>query len=270
MKVGVFLLGAVSLAATAGAAECGKWGSGSSGPTHCAHRNDNYKDRETFCNQFAGRGSWKEACRAGGKKCHFEYQGSGMDQQMCWDAYENIINQCFSRQRGARYQYGVWGIPGHCFESTPYTPWEFKPTYVKQGTASIVTGGYKSSHAIQFGATSGYQEPTSYNKFYQTFKICKASRFQLSWSMLLPKNGAQYTAPYKPGIFVRKLQMVSGIRWDRSLLRPAFSAAPSSRQVTKTGTWTISMEWYLNGPSAAGGKTSTLRLKMDNFAVKPK
>ena len=86
-------------------------------------------------------------------------------------------------------------------------------------------------------------------------------------------------------LFKRKLQMVSGIRWDCSLLRPALSVAPSSRQATKvdqwanfvaafpnsqTGTWTISMEWYLNGPPAAGGKTSTLRLKMDAFAVKPK
>ena len=63
--------------------ECGNWGSGSSGPTYCAHRNENQKDRETFCDKFAGRGSWKEACLAGGRKCRFEYQGSGINQQMC-------------------------------------------------------------------------------------------------------------------------------------------------------------------------------------------
>ncbi|CAG7561065.1 unnamed protein product [Fusarium equiseti] len=173
---------------------------------------------------------------------------------------------------------------------TPYTPWEFKPTYVKQGTASIVTGGYKSSHAIQFGATSGYQDPTSYNKFFQTFKICKASRFQLSWSMLLPKNGAQYTAPYKPGVFVQAkapdglwYQMgsfsIETSSFSSTIFTPSYKGTHKVDQWanfvadfpnSQTGTWTISMEWYLNGPPATGGKTSTLKLQMDNFVVKPK
>jgi len=161
---------------------------------------------------------------------------------------------------------------------------------VKQGTASIVTGGYKSSHAIQFGATSGYQDPTSYNKFFQTLKICKASRFQLSWSMLLPKNGAQYTAPYKPGVFVQAktpdgfwYQMgsfsIETSSFSSTIFTPSYKGTHKVDQWanfvadfpnSQTGTWTISMEWYLNGPPATGDKTSTLRLKMDNFVVKPK
>ncbi|KAF5984269.1 hypothetical protein FCOIX_2772 [Fusarium coicis] len=89
------------------------------------------------------------------------------------------------------------------FESSAFTPWVFKPTYVKLGSATVVKSGYKSDHAIQAAGTSGYNDPTSYNKLSQTFKICKAARFQLSWSMLLPKNSVAYTAPSKPGLFVQ-------------------------------------------------------------------
>lgn len=38
---------------------------------------------------------------------------------------------------------------------------------------------------------------------------------------------------------------------------------------SQTGTWTVSMEWYAMTP-VVGGKTTTLKLKLDNFAVKPK
>ncbi|KAM0186377.1 hypothetical protein ACHAPA_002914 [Fusarium lateritium] len=175
------------------------------------------------------------------------------------------------------------------FETNGLSSWVFKPTYEKLGTAAVVTSGYKSKHAVQVGATSGAQDPTSYNKLQQTFKICKASTFQLSWSMLLPKNGAQYTAPRTPGIFVNLIGP-DGLSYQ--LASFTFSTKTFSGQVyspnksgtynvdqwvnfvanfpnAKTGTWTVSMEWFAYTP-ATGGKTSKLKLKLDNFVVKPK
>ncbi|KAG7413612.1 hypothetical protein Forpe1208_v008172 [Fusarium oxysporum f. sp. rapae] len=177
------------------------------------------------------------------------------------------------------------------FESSAFTPWVFKPTYIKLGSATVVKSGYKSGHAIQAAGTSGYNDPVSYNKLYQTFKICKASRFQLSWSMLLPKDSVKYTAPGKPGLFVQA-KAPDGLSYQMgsfSFDTKTFSStiyAPSFKGTHKvdqwanfvadfpnsqTGTWTISMEWYVMGPGTKGGsKTSTLTFKMDNFVVKPK
>ncbi|WXC63361.1 hypothetical protein SNK03_009183 [Fusarium graminearum] len=172
------------------------------------------------------------------------------------------------------------------FESS-LTSWVFKPTYAKLGSAAVVTGGYKSNHAVQVGATAGTNDPTSYNKLYQTFKICKASRFQLSWSMLLPKDGSKYTSPNIPGLYV-EAQAPDGL-WHQ-LGNFQFSSKTFSSQIfspskkgthnidswanfvadfptSQTGTWTISMEWYAQPTS---GKTTTLKVKMDNFTVKPK
>ncbi|KAG4260198.1 hypothetical protein FPRO03_02021 [Fusarium proliferatum] len=169
-------------------------------------------------------------------------------------------------------------------------PWVFKPTYVKLGSATVVKSGYKSDHAIQAAGTSGYNDPTSYNKLSQTFKICKAARFQLSWSMLLPKNSVGYTAPSKPGLFVEAkapdglLYQMGSFSFDTktfssNIYTPSFKGTHKVDQWvnfvaefpnSQTGTWTISMEWYVMGPGAKGTKTSTLKFKMDNFVVKPK
>ncbi|KAF4995276.1 hypothetical protein FGRMN_5241 [Fusarium graminum] len=148
------------------------------------------------------------------------------------------------------------------FESNGLSSWVFKPTHAKLGSAAVVTSGYKSDHAVQVGATSGSEDPTSYNKLQQTFKTCKASTFQLSWSMYLPKDGAQYTAPRTPGMAVNAIAPDGGPfkvgEWVNLI-----ADFPNS----KTGTWTISMEWYAYTP-VSGGKTSKLNLKLDNFAVK--
>ncbi|EXL56026.1 hypothetical protein FOCG_03739 [Fusarium oxysporum f. sp. radicis-lycopersici 26381] len=188
-------------------------------------------------------------------------------------------------------KYGdTWGA---VYESTvvePATPWVFQPTYVKLGSAAVVKSGYKSDHAIQAAGTSGYNDPTSYNKLYQTFKICKASRFQLSWSMLLPKDSVKYTAPGKPGLYVEAkapdglwYQMGSFSfdtkTFSSTIFTPSFKGTHKVDQWanfvadfpnSQTGTWTISMEWYVMGPGSKGTKTSTLKFKMDNFVVKPK
>jgi hypothetical protein len=99
------------------AADCHNYGTGSSGIGACAHRSDNYKDRETFCGSLAGQGSWNRKCQNGSHKdhCHFEYQGPSMPQQMCWDAFENIIKQCFNHQNGGGYHSGSWSLDGHYF-----------------------------------------------------------------------------------------------------------------------------------------------------------
>ncbi|KAF5585994.1 uncharacterized protein FSUBG_12264 [Fusarium subglutinans] len=176
------------------------------------------------------------------------------------------------------------------FESSAFTPWVFKPTYVKLGSATVVKSGYKSDHAIQAVGTSGYNEPTSYNKLSQTFKICKAARFQLSWSMLLPKNSVGYTAPSKPGLFVQAKSpdglshSMGSFSFDTktfssNIYTPSFKGTHKVDQwanfvadlpTSQTGTWTISMEWYVMGPGVKETKTSTLKFKMDNFVVKPK
>ncbi|CZR43669.1 uncharacterized protein FPRO_07414 [Fusarium proliferatum ET1] len=176
------------------------------------------------------------------------------------------------------------------FESSALAPWVFKPTYVKLGSATVVKSGYKSDRAIQAAGTSGYNDPTSYNKLFQTFKICKAARFQLSWSMILPKNSVGYTAPGKPGLFV-EAKAPDGLShsmgsfsfdtksFSSNIYTPSFKGTHKADQWvnfvadfpnSQTGTWTISMEWYVMGPGAKGTKTSTLKFKMDNFVVKPK
>ncbi|RGP74023.1 hypothetical protein FSPOR_1718 [Fusarium sporotrichioides] len=172
------------------------------------------------------------------------------------------------------------------FESS-LTSWVFKPTYAMLGSADVVTGGYKSNHAVQVTATAGANDPTSYNKLSQSLKICKASRFQLSWSMLLPKDGSKYTAPGIPGLYV-EAQAPDGI-WHQlgnfQFSSKTFSStifSPNKKgthnidqwanfvadfPTSQTGTWVISMEWYAQPTS---GKTTTLKFKMDNFTVKPK
>ncbi|RKK48846.1 hypothetical protein BFJ66_g7392 [Fusarium oxysporum f. sp. cepae] len=152
------------------------------------------------------------------------------------------------------------------FESSALTPWAFQPTYVKLGSATVVKSGYKSDHAIQAAGTSGYNDPTSYNKLYQTFKICKASRFQLSWSMLLPKDSVKYTAPGKPGLYVEAkapdglwYQMGSFSfdtkTFSSTIFTPSFKGTHKVDQWanfvadfpnSQTGTWTISMECLFN------------------------
>ncbi|KAF5676185.1 hypothetical protein FHETE_2312 [Fusarium heterosporum] len=175
------------------------------------------------------------------------------------------------------------------FESNGLSSWAFKPTYANLGSATIVTSGYKSNHAVQVGATSGSEDPTSYNKLQQTFKTCKASIFQLSWSMYLPKDGAQYTAPRTPGMSVSAIapdglsyQLASFNFGTKSYNGEVYT--PNKKGPfkvgewvnfvadfpnSKTGTWTISMEWYAATP-VSGGKTSKLKLKLDNFTVKLK
>ncbi|KAM0351765.1 hypothetical protein ACHAPU_002277 [Fusarium lateritium] len=175
------------------------------------------------------------------------------------------------------------------FESNGLSSWVFKPTYANLGSAAVVTSGYKSNHAVQVGATSGTQDPSSYNKLQQTFNTCKASIFQLSWSMYLPKDGAQYTAPRTPGMFVYAIAP-DGLSYQ--LASFDFGSKSYNGQVytpnkkgpfkvgewvnfvadfpnSKTGTWIVSMEWYAYTP-ATGGKTSKLKLKLDNFVVKLK
>ncbi|KAL5622315.1 hypothetical protein FOBRF1_001565 [Fusarium oxysporum] len=120
MRAGNYFLSALSLAAnlySSEAAECGGWGRGGGAVGPCTDRKGNYKDREAFCNRFAGQGSWKKTCENGlnAWDCHFEYQGSKMDNQMCYDAFESIINQCFPSQHGSGYHYGTWSVPGHWF-----------------------------------------------------------------------------------------------------------------------------------------------------------
>ncbi|KAF4339350.1 hypothetical protein FBEOM_6764 [Fusarium beomiforme] len=176
------------------------------------------------------------------------------------------------------------------FESNGLSSWVFKPTYVKQGSASVVKGGYKSNHAVLVGAHAMYKEPASYNTLSQTFKICKAARFQLSWSMLLPKDAVKYTAPANPGLFVQAkapdglLHSMGFIKFDTktfssTIYSPKFKGTHKVDQWvsfvadfpnSQTGTWTISMEWYVYEQDPKSGKTATVQFKMDNFVVKPK
>ncbi|KAF4958963.1 hypothetical protein FGADI_2042 [Fusarium gaditjirri] len=151
------------------------------------------------------------------------------------------------------------------FESGALSPWIFKPTYVKLGSATVVKSGYKSDHAIQAAGTAGYKQQ-SYNKLSQTFKICKASRFQLSWSMLVPKDSVKYTAPGKPGLFV-EAKAPDGLPYSMgyftfdtktfssNIYTPRFKGTHKVDQWanfvadfpnSQTGTWTISMEWMLD------------------------
>ncbi|KAH7115506.1 hypothetical protein B0J13DRAFT_533393 [Dactylonectria estremocensis] len=104
-------------ASTASAAECGNWGTGNKGIGTCAGRSGNYEDRQTFCSSLAGQSTWSRTCQHGRNSgsCHFEYRGPGMPQQLCWDAFENIINQCFNTQNGPGYHSGSYSYNGHFF-----------------------------------------------------------------------------------------------------------------------------------------------------------
>ncbi|KAF4340426.1 alpha-galactosyl-binding lectin [Fusarium beomiforme] len=120
MKTGNLLLTTLSLAASLSstqAADCGGYGVGSKGIGACTNRDGNWKDRDNFCSSLAGQGSWKRTCQNGrnSNKCHFEYQGPGMPWQLCYDAFENIINQCFGAQNGGGYHYGTYSYDNHWF-----------------------------------------------------------------------------------------------------------------------------------------------------------
>ncbi|KAI1052957.1 hypothetical protein LB506_010048 [Fusarium annulatum] len=212
----------------------------------------------------------------------------GLDARACTTPANTLKNpgfesSAFSKLTQVRDVTSLAGL-------TQSAPWVFKPTYIKLGSATVVKSGYKSDHAIQAAGTSGYNDPTSYNKLSQTFKICKAARFQLSWSMILPKNSVGYTAPGKPGLFV-EAKAPDGLShsmgsftfdtktFSSNIHTPSFKGTHKVDQWvnfvadfpnSQTGTWTISMEWYVMGPGAKGTKTSTLKFKMDNFVVKPK
>lgn len=107
--------------------------------------------------------------------------------------------------------------------------------------------------------------------------------------MVLNKDGTAFTAPRNPGMFV-EVKAPDGLlyqlasfsfgsqTYNSTVYSPSNKATHKVSEWTtyvadfpnsQTGNWTVSMEWYAMRP-VPGGKTTTVKFKLDNFAVKPK
>ncbi|KAH7130731.1 hypothetical protein B0J11DRAFT_603107 [Dendryphion nanum] len=91
------------------AAECG--GYGLCGVVPSASRNQLYAIRQHVCgdtDKWRGAGSHY----ANGGCLRWPNWGESNAQQVCWDAFENILNQCRPEGSGLGYHYGSWTLNG--------------------------------------------------------------------------------------------------------------------------------------------------------------
>ncbi|KAF4444169.1 hypothetical protein F53441_11227 [Fusarium austroafricanum] len=172
------------------------------------------------------------------------------------------------------------------FESKTISPWIYHAYYPKQTTQKIVKGGYKSDHALQVTGMAKLQNDMGYSQMKQNFTTCKTGRYQLSWSMYLPKGAAQ-------GIDYRAPQMVVWVTCPGGAAQVAYFtfrpnlfesnvSNPRKNSIQKVDQWvntavdlgtlqagncTLDVNWNVNGP-AKGDPTSILTLKLDNFVIK--
>jgi hypothetical protein len=115
-----FVLGALLSGAGVFAAECGSYGL--CGANSASSRNQLYAARQHVCGdttKYQTDGSYKAA--GGGR---LSWPG-GNSQQICWDAFENILNQCRPEGPALGYHSGTWNWNGrlyfvHGCELIPY------------------------------------------------------------------------------------------------------------------------------------------------------
>ncbi|KAF9690692.1 hypothetical protein EKO04_011555 [Ascochyta lentis] len=96
------IIGAIPSGMNVLAAECRGWSTCNSG---VSSRNQLYQARQHVCGDtdlYKNDGEW-HASGGGGVK----WPG-GNSQQICWDAFENILNQCRPEGTGTKNHSGSW------------------------------------------------------------------------------------------------------------------------------------------------------------------
>ncbi|KAF4943374.1 hypothetical protein FSARC_14935 [Fusarium sarcochroum] len=175
-------------------------------------------------------------------------------------------------------------IKNPSFESKSLSPWIYHPYYPKRASQQVVTSGYKSNHALQVTGIAKGPDDYSYSQMKQNFTTCKTTNYQLSWSMFLPKGAAQGIDPRFPSMVVWVTCPAAGAQVAYFNFGPDSFNGSTSRvpKTYKVNEWvhltadlgtlrasncTLDVNWSVS-PPARGDPTSTLRLKLDNFAIK--
>ena len=71
------------------AADCADVGTG----TNCESRESMFSFRAAFC----GTDQWRTTGRRSWNNANLNLIGNFGSQQLCWDSFENIINQCYGK-----------------------------------------------------------------------------------------------------------------------------------------------------------------------------
>ncbi|KAB2106286.1 hypothetical protein AG0111_0g4867 [Alternaria gaisen] len=104
----IITLGAILSGAVVSAADCGGYGLC---PTPASSRNQLYAARQTVCGDGLYKNSGSYNAPGGGK---LTWPG-GYDQQRCWDAFENILNQCHPEGVGLGNHFGSYNWYGQLY-----------------------------------------------------------------------------------------------------------------------------------------------------------
>jgi hypothetical protein len=104
----IITLGAILSGVVVSAADCGGYGLC---PTPASSRNQLYAARQTVCGDGLYKNSGSYNAPGGGK---LTWPG-GYDQQRCWDAFENILNQCHPEGVGLGNHFGSYNWYGQLY-----------------------------------------------------------------------------------------------------------------------------------------------------------
>ncbi|KAF5671865.1 hypothetical protein FDENT_10711 [Fusarium denticulatum] len=174
------------------------------------------------------------------------------------------------------------------FESTSIKPWVYAPYYPKLTSLKIVNSGYKSSKAVQLTGLAKTQDEYGYSTLKQNFTNCKLGKYDLSWSMYLPKGAAQGLDPRNPSMSIWVYDSKGDGRVGTLAFGPnSFSSSlgyPVKQATHKVDQWvnlsftlpypinvgkcTLVINWVVPGQEKGKGD-GKLTLKLDNFVLKP-
>ncbi|KAF5640811.1 hypothetical protein F52700_3522 [Fusarium sp. NRRL 52700] len=174
------------------------------------------------------------------------------------------------------------------FESTSIKPWVYAPYYPKLTTLKIVDSGYKSNRAVQLTGLAKAQDEYGYSTLKQNFTNCKLGKYDLSWSMYLPKGAAQGLDPRTPGMTIWIYDSAGDGQAGTLTFGPkSFSSSlgyPVKTATHKVDQWvnisftvpypihvgkcTLVINWFVPGQEKGKGD-GKLALKLDNFVLKP-
>ncbi|CVL06319.1 uncharacterized protein FFB20_12666 [Fusarium fujikuroi] len=174
------------------------------------------------------------------------------------------------------------------FESKSIKPWVYAPYYPKLTSQKLVTPGYKSDKALQIAGIATTQNEYGYSTLKQNFTNCKFGKYQLSWSMYLPKGAAQGLDPRIPGMNIWVYDPAGQGQVGTLAFGPnSFNSSlgyPVKQGTHKANQWvdlsmklpyninvgkcTLVINWFVPGQETGKGN-GKLTLKLDNFVLKP-
>ena len=105
----IIVLGVMLSGAVVSAADCGAYGL--CGVTRASSRNQLYAARQHICGDGLYKNDGSLKAEGGGR---LTWPG-GFDQQRCWDAFENILNQCRPEGSGLGNHYGSYNWYGKLY-----------------------------------------------------------------------------------------------------------------------------------------------------------